>query len=67
MVDTTAGHELLSFLVAYSGCNQINIRPIDEDKTTTTGCAIYYYKVMPFGLKNVGATFQWMVNKVSRS
>jgi len=42
---------------AYSGYNQIRMNPPDEDKTAfTTGWRIYYYKVMPFGLKNTRAT-----------
>ena len=37
----------------------------DEDKTTfMTDHSLYYYKVMPFGLKNVGATYQCLVNKI---
>ena len=64
-MDTTAGHELLSFMDAYSGYNQILISPEDEDKTTfTTDCGLYCYKVMSFGLKNAGATYQRLVNKV---
>ena len=64
MVDATGGHELLSFMDAYSGYNQIKMHPIDDKTAFTANCAIYYYKVMPFGLKNAGATFQQMVNKV---
>jgi len=59
------GHKLLSFMDAYSGYNQIKMHPPDEDKTTfITSQGIYCYKMMPFGLKNVGATFQRMINKV---
>ena len=58
MVDATVGHELLIFKDAYSEYNQIKMHPLDEYKTAfTMGRAIYCYKVMPFGLKHVGATF----------
>ena len=63
MVDATAGYEMLSFMDAYSGYNQIKMFPPDQEKTafmTTQG--IYCYKVMPFGLKNVGSTYQRLVN-----
>ena len=41
------------------------MHPLDEDMTTfTDGHAICCYKVMPFDLKNTGATFQWMVNQI---
>jgi len=50
---------------AYFGYNQIKMHPPDEDKIVFITCqGIYYYKMIPFGLKNAGATFQWMVNKV---
>jgi len=50
---------------AYSGYNQIKMHSSDEDKKIfTTDWGTYCYKVMPFGLKNAGATFQRMVNKV---
>ena len=53
LTEVTAGHELLSFMDAYFGYNQIKMHPPDEDKTAfTTGWGIYCYKVMPFGLKN---------------
>ena len=53
MVDMTAGHELLSFMDAYSGYNQIKMHLPNEEKTTfITDQEIYCYKGMPFGLKN---------------
>ena len=33
IVDATAGHELLSFMVAFLGYNQINMDPSDQEKT----------------------------------
>ena len=63
LVDATAGHELLTFMDAFSGCNQILMDPEDHKKTSfVTNRGIYYYKVMPFGLKNTGATYQHLVN-----
>ena len=59
LVDATAGHELLSFMDAYSGYNQILMHPDDQEKTSfVTERGIFCYKVMPFGLKNAGATYQ---------
>ena len=58
MVDATAGHEVLTFLNAYSGYNQILMHLEDQEKTTfMTDKGIYCYKVMPFGLKNARATY----------
>ncbi|KAK0575700.1 hypothetical protein LWI29_005397 [Acer saccharum] len=65
LVDATAGHETLSFMDAYSGYNQIKMHKPDEEKTAfTTDQGLYCYTVMPFGLKNVGATYQRLVNKM---
>ncbi|KAK1583598.1 hypothetical protein Q3G72_025383 [Acer saccharum] len=65
LVDATAGHELLSFMDAYSGYNQIRMNKADEEKTAfTTDQGLYCYKVMPFGLKNAGATYQRLVNRI---
>ncbi|KAM2547586.1 hypothetical protein PS2_019258 [Malus domestica] len=63
LIDSTAGCELLSFMDAYSGYNQILMNPPDQEHTTfTTDRGLYCYKVMPFGLKNAGATYQRLVN-----
>ena len=36
----------------------------DEEKIAfVTNCILYYYKLMSFGLKNVGAIYQRLVNK----
>ena len=65
IVDATAGHELLSFMDAFSGYNQISMDPDDQEKTSfVTVQGTYCYRVMPFGLKNAGATYQRMVNRI---
>ena len=65
IVNATAGLELLSFMDAFSGYNQISMDPDDQEKTSfVTGQGTYCYRVMPFGLKNAGATYQRLVNKM---
>ncbi|KAI5337159.1 hypothetical protein L3X38_016428 [Prunus dulcis] len=65
LVDATAGHELLSFMDAYSDYNQIFMHPPDSEHTAfITDKGLYCYNVMPFGLKNAGATYQRLVNKI---
>ena len=65
IVDATAGYELLSFMDAFSGYNQISMDPDDQEKTSfVTGQGTYCYRVMPFGLKNAGATYQRLVNRM---
>ena len=65
LVDATAGHELLSFMDAFSGYNQILMHPEDQEKTSfVMERGIFCYKVMPFGLKNAGAMYQRLVNKM---
>ena len=59
MVDSTAGSELLCFLDAYSGYHQIKMVVEDQEKTSfITPSGPFWYTSMPFGLKNVGATYQ---------
>ena len=39
--------------------------PDDQEKTSfVTAQGTYYYRVIPFGLKNVGATYQRLVNRM---
>ncbi|KAM1262100.1 hypothetical protein ACFX2G_027878 [Malus domestica] len=65
LIDSTAECELLSFMDAYSGYNQILMNPSDQEHTAfTTDRGLYCYKVMPFGLKNAGATYQRLVNSM---
>ena len=65
LVDSAAGCKLLSFLDAFSGYNQIKMHPMDEEKTAfMTERSCYCYKVMPFGLKNAGATYKRLMDKV---
>ncbi|KAG9447195.1 hypothetical protein H6P81_013323 [Aristolochia fimbriata] len=58
MVDATTGHEVLSFMDGSSVYNQIHMDPKDEELMAfQTPKDIFCYKVMPFGLKNAGATY----------
>ncbi|KAE8685499.1 BTB/POZ domain-containing protein SETH6 [Hibiscus syriacus] len=59
LVDNTAGHAWFSFMDGFSGYNQIKMNPEDMEKTTfITMWGTFCYKVMSFGLKNAGATYQ---------
>ena len=61
------GHDMLSFLDAFSGYHQIHMHPPDVEKTSfITPHGLYCYNVMPFGLKNARATYQRLVTKMFR-
>ncbi len=50
---------------AFQGYHQIALRREDQEKTAfITPRGVFYYKVMPFGLKNAKATHQRMVTKM---
>ena len=58
LVDSTAGHPMLSFMDGFFGYNQIFMAPEDMEKTSfITEWGTYCYRVMPFGLKNARATY----------
>lgn len=58
LVDATAGHSIFSFMDGFSGYNHIKMDSSDAEKTAfRTPIGNYHYTVMPFGLKNAGATY----------
>ena len=68
LVDSIAGHKLLSFMDAFSRYNQIRMDEANQEKMSfITSQDLFCYKVMPFGLKNAGATYQRLVNHMFRS
>ena len=53
LVDSTAGHKLLTFMDAFLGYNQIKMSKENQEKTAfITSQGLCCYKVMSFGLKN---------------
>jgi hypothetical protein len=59
VLDTLAGKNYFSFLDGFSGYNQMQVAPEDQDKTTfTCPWGTFAYRVLPFGLCNAPATFQ---------
>ena len=65
MMDATSGHETMSLMDGLSGYNQIRMAPSDEELTAfRTPKGIYCYKVMPFWLKNAGATYQRAMQRI---
>ncbi|GLU21508.1 hypothetical protein SLE2022_376420 [Rubroshorea leprosula] len=58
-MDNTTGCEMYSLMDGSSGYNQVSMCPNNAEKTAfRTPIYNFYYVVMPFGLKNVGATYQ---------
>ncbi|GAU36667.1 hypothetical protein TSUD_15800 [Trifolium subterraneum] len=59
MLERLAGQEYYCFLDGYSGYNQIEVDPRDQEKTAfTCPFGMFAYRRMPFGLCNAPATFQ---------
>ena len=68
LVDATVGYPRMSFLDAFQGYHQIPLALDDQEKTTFVNpIGNYHYKVMPFGLKNVGSTYQRMMTRMFES
>ncbi|GAU40790.1 hypothetical protein TSUD_348870 [Trifolium subterraneum] len=75
LIDGASGYKTLSFMDAYSSYNQIKMHPMDVQHTTfmsntaqhtafMSNTCNYFYNVMPFGLKNAGATYQRLMDRV---
>ena len=65
LVNSTVRHQLLSFMDAFSSYNQIKLNDANQEKTSfVTSQGLFCYKVMPFVLKNVDATYQRLMNRV---
>ena len=65
LVDATVGHPRMSFLVAFQGYHQIPLAADDQEKIAfVTPIGNYHYKVMPFGLKKAGSTYQRMMTRM---
>jgi hypothetical protein len=65
LIDGPSGYKILSFMDAYSGYNQIKMNPADAPHTAfMTNICNYFYNAMPFGLKNAGATYQRLIDRV---
>ena len=68
LVDATVGHPQMSFLDAFQGYHQLPLALDDQEKTTfVTPIGNYHYKVIPFGLKNDGSTYQRIMTKMFES
>ena len=67
LVDSMYGHPRMSFLDAFQGYHQIALALEDREKIAFISLdANYHYTVMPFGLKNAGATYQRMMTGMFR-
>ncbi|GJY40116.1 reverse transcriptase domain-containing protein [Tanacetum coccineum] len=63
-VESLCGFPFKCFLDAYKGYHQINMAKEDEEKTSFIKIqGVFCYSKMPFGLRNVGATYHRLVDK----
>lgn len=68
LINRSSGFELFNFMDAYSTYDQIYLRGKDEEATNFTNkFGTFCFKVMSFGLKNVGATFQRLMDRVFKN
>ena len=59
LLQKVLGARIMFFFDGFSGYNQVTVNPDDQEKTTfTTPCGTFMYAKIPFGIMNVGATFE---------
>ena len=67
LVDVTYRHQRMSFLDTFQGYYQVALATEDQEKMAFISLdANYHYTVMPFGLKNAEAMYQWMMTRMFR-
>ena len=65
LVDATVSHPRMNFLDTFQGYHQIPLALGDQEKIAfVTSTRNYYYKVMPFGLKNARSTYQRIITRM---
>ena len=65
LIDSVIGNDMFSFMDGFNRYNQIRMAPKDAKKIAfRTPISNFYYTVMPFGLKNAGATYQRMMTAI---
>jgi hypothetical protein len=65
IIDHTSSYKVFSFMDGYVRYNQIKMVQEDEKYIAFgTLIGIYYYKIISFGLKNAGATYQRAMIKI---
>lgn len=68
LIDSTAGHEILSFMDAFAAYNQIKLEKEYQDDTAfITHRGVFAFTVLPFGRLNAGATIQQAMDTIFAS
>jgi hypothetical protein len=63
IIDNCTRSVIFSFMDGFFGYNEINILPVDQQKTTFVfPWGTFADRKLPFGLKNARGTFQWAMS-----
>ena len=65
LVNSTMEYEIFCFLHAFKGYHQIEMSEKDQEKMAFyLDRGVYCYTIMPFRLKNAGAIYQRLINRI---